>query len=214
MAASLRLDAIPETLMPATSRTLFTGLNWKQQKSDSGEEEATEAAADEDEVAEEGEPRERGFRRPKPPSDPKDRSRVIPLELSLAYMDSAAYRETYGDKKVWQLYRRNFSKGKTYQQTRRSCLSSDDYLVTGNPCPVCRDEYFVVDYRNVKLISQFIDDYTGRIYEAEETGVCKRQYIQLRIALEKARDHGLLNVDPPFVEYDYDMYRPKAGERS
>ncbi len=28
-----------------------------------------------------------------------------------------------------------------------------------------------------------------------------------RVALEKAKDHGLLDLDPPFVEYDYDKYR-------
>ncbi len=30
-----------------------------------------------------------------------------------------------------------------------------------------------------------------------------------RVALEKAKDHGYLDVDPPFVEYDYSKYRPK-----
>ncbi len=30
--------------------------------------------------------------------DSKDRSREIPLEVSLAYMDSAAYKSTYGDR--------------------------------------------------------------------------------------------------------------------
>jgi len=33
-------------------------------------------------------------------SDPKDRSRVIPLELSMAYMESDAYTQTYGNKRV------------------------------------------------------------------------------------------------------------------
>ncbi len=35
-------------------------------------------------------------------------------------MESAAYKETYGDHKVWELYRRNFHKGKTYMPTRPS----------------------------------------------------------------------------------------------
>lgn len=30
--------------------------------------------------------------------DSKDRSREIPLEVSMAYMDSAAYKTTYGDR--------------------------------------------------------------------------------------------------------------------
>ncbi len=52
--------------------------------------------------------------------DPKDRTRVIPVDLSIQYVDSAAYRETYGDSKVWQLYRRNFHKNKTWKPTREN----------------------------------------------------------------------------------------------
>ncbi len=40
--------------------------------------------------------------------DPKDRSREIPVEISQKYLESSAYRETYGDSRIWQLYRRNF----------------------------------------------------------------------------------------------------------
>lgn len=32
--------------------------------------------------------------------DPKDRSRAIPLETSMSYLESDAYRRTYGDHKV------------------------------------------------------------------------------------------------------------------
>ncbi len=52
--------------------------------------------------------------------DPKDRTREIPVELSMRYLESPAYRETYGDSKIWELYRRNFHKGKTWRPTRRS----------------------------------------------------------------------------------------------
>ena len=56
----------------------------------------------------------------------------------------------------------------------------DGRLMTNNPCPICRDEYFVVDYRNLKLISQFMEDYTGRILDAKGTGVCQLQWVQGR----------------------------------
>lgn len=142
--------------------------------------------------------------------NPKDRTRSIPLELSMAYMESPAYKETYGDDKVWERYRRNFAKGRTYRRTRRTCIE-DGFLTTSNPCPICRDEYFVVDYRNVKLISQFMEDYTGRVLTAKGTGVCQHQWVQIRVALEKAKDHGYLDLDPPFIEYDYGKYRPSAA---
>merc|ERR1712038_1915415 len=150
---------------------------------------------------EEAEREERGKR------DPRDRTRAIPLELSMAYMESQAYQETYGGDKVWQRFRRNFAKGRTYRRNRRTCIE-DGRLMTNNPCPICRDEYFVVDYRNLKLISQFMEDYTGRILDVKNTGVCQLQWAQIRVALEKAKDHGYLEVDPPFIEYDYDKYKP------
>lgn len=75
-------------------------------------------------------------------ADPKDRSRVIPLEVSLAYMESAAYKAAYGDKKIWELYRRNFKKGKTFVPTRKTCIRHEK-ISCGNPCPICRDEYLV-----------------------------------------------------------------------
>ena len=80
----------------------------------------------------------------------------------------------------------------------------------GNPCPICRDEYLVVDYRNTKLIQQFINEYNGQLLTTDKTGVCQRQWLNIRVALKKAKDHGYLDLDPPFVEYDYDMYRPKS----
>ena len=35
--------------------------------------------------------------------------------------------------------------------------------------------------------------------------------LQIRVALEKAKDHGYLDLDPPFIEYDYDKYRPSVA---
>jgi ribosomal protein S18 len=66
-----------------------------------------------------------------------------------------------------------------------------------------------VDYRNLKLINQFINEYNGEIHSTRKTGVCQTQYKSLLIAIEKARNLGLLEVDMPFVEYDYDKYMPK-----
>lgn len=140
--------------------------------------------------------------------DPKDRSREIPVETSMEYLKSDGYRQTYGDKKVWELYRRNFAKGRTWVQTRKTCIRQGK-LATGNPCPICRDEYLVVDYRNLALIHQFIDEYSGLIYSSKKTGVCQHQYKKILIAIDTARDKGILTIDPPHIEYDYSKYMPK-----
>lgn len=42
-------------------------------------------------------------------------------------------------------------------------LQRNDVIVTGNPCPICRDEYLVVDYKNTDLLKQFISPHTGEI---------------------------------------------------
>lgn len=38
-------------------------------------------------------------------------------------------------------------------------------ISTGNPCPICRDEYLVLDPKNTKLLEQFISPFTGEILE-------------------------------------------------
>ena len=35
----------------------------------------------------------------------KDRTKIIPVEQSIKYMKSAAYKETYGEHFVWEQYR-------------------------------------------------------------------------------------------------------------
>ena len=46
----------------------------------------------------------------------------------------------------------------------------------------------------------------------ETSGVCREQYWKLVVAIEKAKDLGLLDIDSPFVEYDYDKYKPSCCE--
>lgn len=37
--------------------------------------------------------------------DPKDRTKVIPVETSIRYLNSEAYKTTYGEEPVWTQYR-------------------------------------------------------------------------------------------------------------
>ena len=143
--------------------------------------------------------------------DGRDRSREIPLELSIAYMESAGYKETYGDHKVWELYRRNYKGRKIHSPTRHNCII-EGRIETGNPCPICRDEYLVVDYRNIKLIKQFLTEYNGKIHSWKTTHVCQHQYKNILVAIEKARDYGYLDVDTDFVAYDYSKYMPNKSD--
>lgn len=99
----------------------------------------------------------------KTPIDPsKDRTKVIPVETSIKYLQSKAYQQTYGDKAVWHLYRRNHKGAFAPRKTRKSCVRNG-VISTGNPCPICRDEYLVLDHRNTQLLEQFISEYTGQV---------------------------------------------------
>ncbi|MGH0177146.1 UNVERIFIED_CONTAM: hypothetical protein FKN15_074566 [Acipenser sinensis] len=73
--------------------------------------------------------------------------------------------------------------------------------ISGNPCPVCRDPKIQVDYRNVKLLEQFISTHSGVIHDPTRTGVCMKQHKNLTRAIDAARDHGLLPFLVPFVEF-------------
>lgn len=92
----------------------------------------------------------------------KDRTKVIPVETSIRYLNSKAYQQTYGEKVVWSSYRRNHKGGYAPRKTRQSCVRNG-IISTGNPCPICRDEYLVLDHRNTKLLEQFISKYTGQV---------------------------------------------------
>ncbi|CAG9567023.1 unnamed protein product [Danaus chrysippus] len=145
------------------------------------------------------------------PIDPtKDRTKIIPLETSIRYLQSDAYKTTYGDKPVWFLYRRNHKGGFAPRKTRRTCIRNG-IISTGNPCPVCRDEYLILDPKNVSLLEQFISEYTGQILEPSKTGLCQKKHKELLVAIERAWDQGYITYDVPFREYDYSLYNTNVN---
>ncbi|XP_068621091.1 small ribosomal subunit protein mS40 [Battus philenor] len=136
----------------------------------------------------------------------KDRTKIIPVETSIRYLQSKAYKDTYGVNPVWTLYRRNHKGGFAPRKTRKSCVRGG-IISTGNPCPICRDEYLVLDHRNTELLQQFISQYTGQILDAFKTGLCQKKQKELLVAIERAWDQGNLTYDVPFREYDYSLYK-------
>ncbi|XP_063233984.1 small ribosomal subunit protein mS40 [Bacillus rossius redtenbacheri] len=135
----------------------------------------------------------------------KDRTQIISVETSISYLKSKAYQETYGVDPVWRLYRRNHKGGIAPSKTRKTCIRQG-IIATGNPCPICRDEYLVIDHTNVDLLKQFISPHTGEILSFTKTGLCQKRHEQLLIAIEKAKDYGFITFDVPFREYDYRQY--------
>ncbi|XP_020810601.1 28S ribosomal protein S18b, mitochondrial [Drosophila serrata] len=137
--------------------------------------------------------------------DPKDRTKNIPVETSMRYLKSAAYKQTYGEDFVWTQYRRNHKGMFAPRKTRKTCIRQGR-IATGNPCPICRDEYLVLDYRNTELLEQFISPHSGDVLSYSQTGLCQKTHFRLRVAVQQARDSGFITYDVPFREYDYSEY--------
>jgi hypothetical protein len=91
-----------------------------------------------------------------------DRTRIIPVETSIRYLKSEAYSITYGAEPVWVPYRRNFKGQFPPLKTRKTCIRGGK-ISTGSPCPICRDEYLILDHNNVDLLRQFISKHTGEV---------------------------------------------------
>lgn len=143
----------------------------------------------------------------------KDRSTPVPVEASIRYIKSDAYKQTYGEEPVWTQYRRNHKGALPPRKTRRTCIRQN-VISTGNPCPVCRDEYLVLNENNTDLLHQFISPYTGAILSYQVTGLCQKRHQELMIAVQRARDRGLLTFDVPFRKYNYnDYYKPEQQQK-
>lgn len=146
--------------------------------------------------------------KPVPVDDPKDRTRVIPVETSIRYLASEAYQQTYQGEPVWKNYRRNHKGLYPPKKTRKTCVRKGK-LSTGNPCPVCRDEYLVLDHQNVELLKQFVSPQTGKVLSYSITGLCQKKHLELQVAIDRAMDYGLITFDVPFRDYDYAEYYPE-----
>ncbi|XP_055858423.1 28S ribosomal protein S18b, mitochondrial [Episyrphus balteatus] len=142
-----------------------------------------------------------------------DRTKVIPVETSLRYLKSAAYQESYGNYLVWQQYRRNHKGIFAPKKTRKTCIRQGK-ISCGNPCPICRDEYLVLDHRNIELLKQFISPQTGQVLSYSKTGLCQKRHFELLVAVERAMDYGLLTFDVPFRQFDYSEYYSHLKEKT
>jgi len=137
----------------------------------------------------------------------------VSVEESIQYMNSEGYKLTYGSKPVWIPFRRAHKGAIPKKLTRPYCIE-DGVIIRGSPCPICRDDYLVVHQKNLKLLKQFLDPSTGKLLDASKTSVCQTAQLHLRIALDRARDSGLITHEVPFRHYDYSLYRPSVQSDS
>ncbi|CAF1477617.1 unnamed protein product, partial [Didymodactylos carnosus] len=138
--------------------------------------------------------------------------KVADIETCLRYIESDAYTSAYGDQPVWKNYVRNRIRSRFPHYTRDFC-SEEGLYIRGNPCPICRDEYLLLDYRNIKLLKQFINKHTGEIEPVLRTHICQAQLRNLRVALKKAYDFGLISYEVPFRQYNYKDYYEQLKDK-
>ncbi|BES92079.1 ribosomal protein S18B [Nesidiocoris tenuis] len=166
-------------------------------------------AAPEEELKEEEE--EGGVKTNEIVDDSKFLRRVvqtIPVETSIRYLKSKAYSITYGTEPVWKNYRRNHKGSIPPRLTRKTCVRAGK-IATGNPCPICRDDYLVLSPDNVELLKQFISPHSGETLSFNKTGLCQKQHIELLSAIDIAKDRGSITYDVPFRSYDYSEFVKK-----
>ncbi|XP_011382281.1 28S ribosomal protein S18b, mitochondrial isoform X2 [Pteropus vampyrus] len=112
------------------------------------------------------------------------------------YLDSEEYQTRYGSRPVWADYRRNHKGGIPPQRTRKTCIRKNK--VAGNPCPICRDHKLHIDFRNVKLLGQFVCAHTGVIFHAPYTGLLSYHIPQVEPRdLDFSNSHGAVSATPP-----------------
>lgn len=131
---------------------------------------------------------------------------------SIKYMESKAYKQAYGDERVWEVCKRNHKGTMPREVTRSSCINEEGFVRTSYPCSICKDEYLILHYENYKLLEQFINPYTGQIYTTQDHGLCFKQYRLLQIAIYRAINTGTLVIDLPDRLYDYSLYRKDTRE--
>ncbi|XP_070593997.1 small ribosomal subunit protein mS40 isoform X2 [Erythrolamprus reginae] len=134
-------------------------------------------------------------------------------EMPWKYLESEEYITKYGNNPVWSGYRRNFKGQVPPQKTRKLCIRKGQ--VCGNPCPICRDRHLFVDYRNVKLLEQFICPHSNVIFDATHTGVCRKRHKELVKAIDQAQENGLLPVSTPLISFrdvDWSNQHPSVSK--
>ncbi|KAI1305788.1 28S ribosomal protein S18c, mitochondrial [Halotydeus destructor] len=86
------------------------------------------------------------------------------------------------------------------------------YKVEKQQCILCKYD-IKLNYKNTRLISQFVSSFTGRIYDKHITGLCDKQQEALKYELQKAHRCGLLpkaHKDLRFVKDPtlFDPFKP------
>lgn len=80
-------------------------------------------------------------------------------------------------------------------------LSKNPYEKPQRKCLLCQHK-IEMDYKNARLLQQFVSTFSGRVYERHVTGLCTKQHKRLLETIALSRRHGYMPVfvkDPKYL---------------
>ncbi|KAI1724194.1 tetratricopeptide repeat domain-containing protein [Ditylenchus destructor] len=108
--------------------------------------------------------------------------------------EQIVFKETYKGDPVWKWYMRNVrASNKIQPPPRLFCIDKFGRFNLNNACPVCRDEYLWFDYRNPKLLQQFLIEGTDQPMSILRSRLCREQHFTLQVEILKAKEHGTVD---------------------
>ncbi|TNN13790.1 28S ribosomal protein S18c isoform 1 [Schistosoma japonicum] len=84
-----------------------------------------------------------------------------------------------------------FSTGKYDSENDKPIDMPDPYLKPKKKCFIC-EKNIPLDYKNVRLLSQFVSPYTGRIYGRHITGMCIPMQKRISQLITRSRQFGFM----------------------
>lgn len=67
----------------------------------------------------------------------------------------------------------------------------DPYIEPPPKCVICEHQ-ILIDYKNVQLLSQFVSQFTGRVFPRKVVGLCTVKYSEMEKAIAYSRRMGLM----------------------
>ena len=88
--------------------------------------------------------------------------------------------------------------------------TQNPFLKPPEPCILCRNN-IKVDFKNVRLLSQFVSPFTGNILNNRATGLCFERQVEIEMAIDKSRRAGLMprNFKDPRFHGDFTVIDEK-----
>uniref|UniRef100_A0AC34R8A1 Ribosomal protein S18 n=1 Tax=Panagrolaimus sp. JU765 TaxID=591449 RepID=A0AC34R8A1_9BILA len=91
---------------------------------------------------------------------------------------------------------------------------TDPYKKLESKCLLCRND-IELDYKNPRLLQQFVSSFSGRVFERHVTGLCTKQHQRLLQTISISRKAGLMPIfvkDPKYINDPklFDCFKPRT----